>query len=190
MTIRNIYISTYTTFELIRILWSRQNELDRCPRYRSIKRWLLKREMKQIMIGFLSRELTSQSNALMNVLTGLHPTNLVSYFEDLTVCHNAGTLIIGIYYEVATFTPRLGTILYDAKKQTFIVDMEPAPNSHNGIKFTIEFGQKVPSSIMEFWQTTIVPIIEDRYQKALWRIVQSESQVHTIDLNQPKEVSQ
>lgn len=171
MIVRNIYISTYTTFDLIRILWNRQNELDTCPKFRLFRQWLLKREMRQIVKGFLSRELTSQSNALMNILIGLNPTRTSIIFEDLTITN--GTLYIGIWYEKDEGHPVFGSVLYNAKRQTFTTDIEPTPNARNGLKFTIEFGQKAPLSIMDYWQTTIVPLIEQRYEKVIARIVKT-----------------
>lgn len=171
MIVRNIYISTYTTFDLIRILWNRQNELDACPKFRLLRQWLLKREMKQIIKGFLSRELTSQSNALMNILIALNPARTSIICEDLTITN--GALYINIWYEKNEMCPIFGSVLYDAKKQTFTTDIEPTPNARNGLKFTIEFGQKAPSSIMDYWQTTIVPLIEQRYEKVIARIVKT-----------------
>lgn len=173
MMFKNIYISTFTTFELIRILWSKYAEFKNTKSWEIIKRHNLKREMDKIIAGFLSREITTQSDAIMNLITGLGKTadKLIAP-SDLKVMNDSIYIII-CYTSAERY--RSGSVRYDAKTKTFTVDIDPSHNTRDGFNFTITFGQKAPTHIMKIWRTTIVKLIEETYKKIIMRIIESEA---------------
>lgn len=169
MTLHNIYISTYTTFELIRILWSTYDKLQKTPWFRFIKRWSLRHEMKKIMNGFMSREITSQSDALMNLIVGLgHIVELWTGPLELSVKHH--DMYFAIRYTSAERS-KYSMVQYDAQHKTFTIDIEPTSGMRDGLNFTITFGQKAPTHIMKIWQTKIVKQIEEVYRGTIYRII-------------------
>lgn len=170
----SIYISMYTTMQIIRLIAALGNDLKRTPKWNIIQKFKLQYRLKKYKKTFFSRDifdqLESSFSIIMNMMKNSH--QLISIPSNI-ILRTSKCMIIKFQIKQKDELLRKGKIQFiiDDKKSKVIVDLEHTPNKRDGLVFTYVRGAKLIQGIKQCYMEICMPVLHKTSNELLETII-------------------